>query len=714
MTSYFDNYEKAAKKIIDHVGKNIVIGIPIGIGKPIGFVNALYRLAEADKSIQLTILTALTLSRPSTHSELEKRFLEPILNRMLKNYEDPLYEKARKIQTLPNNIKVIEFFLTPGEYSHNRYAQQNYISSNYSTVVNDLMSYSINVIAQQVSQSKSDPNDYSLSCNTDLFHAVLQHLNTNSLSTNKIALVAEINANLPFMPGEDAVVKAETWTDIIDTKNYPALFSIPRNELSTQEHLIGLYASCLVKDNSCMQIGIGSLNNAIANALIIRNNQNSLYQAILQKLHVQKKFDDAISTVGTFTPFEHGLYASTEMFSDEYIHLYKEGILKKKVYDHIGLQKLINLQIISETISPDILDKLIGFNIIHPVLSAEDTDFLVKFGIFKSETRFENEYLILPSGEKIIPDLTSHSAKQKILTICLGNQLKNGKILHAAFYIGSNDFYQQLHDFSSDELQLFAMTSVTRTNSVLWNNELSTLQRQNARFFNFSMMVSLGGAVISDGLKNLQEISGVGGQFDFVNMATILPQARSIIACRSVRQTKQGVESNIVWEYPNQTISRCFRDIVVTEYGIADCRSKTDSEVIKSILNITDSRFQNGLLTTAKKFGKIPNDYKIPPLFQQNYPDQLNEIIAQYQSKKLFKSYPFGSDLTEVEQVIANALLKLKKLSTMKVIYTTFLSIFSFRKNRKYDIYLNRLGLLHPKTLKEFIYKRLIQHSIRG
>lgn len=51
------------------------------------------------------------------------------------------------------------------------------------------------------------------------------------------------------------------------------------------------------------------------------------------------------------------------------------------------------------------------------------------------------------------------------------------------------------------------------------------------------------------------------------------------------------------------TIPRFLRDIVITEYGIADCRSKTDSEVIQAMLNIADSRFQPKLLAQAKKHG---------------------------------------------------------------------------------------------------------------
>ena len=173
MTTHHVNYELAAKNIIDRIGKSIVMAVPLGIGKPIGLLNALYRLAVADTSLHLTIITGLTLARPIFHTILEQRFVEPILMRMLKDYEDPLYEKPRRLQQLPENIKVIEFFLSPGSYLNNAYAQQNYVSCKYTSVVECSSYYTINLFAQQVAHSKSDSEQYSLSCNTDIFHDLL-------------------------------------------------------------------------------------------------------------------------------------------------------------------------------------------------------------------------------------------------------------------------------------------------------------------------------------------------------------------------------------------------------------------------------------------------------------------------------------------------------------------------------------------------------------
>src|SRR5262249_4993588 len=155
------------------------------------------------------------------------------------------------------------------------------------------------------------------------------------------------------------------------------------------------------------------------------------------------------------------------------------------------------------------------------------------------------------------------------------------------------------------DLAHFSMRSVSYVNQLYGPEyELKILQRRDARHVNTAMMVTLLGAAVSDGLEDGRVVSGVGGQYNFVAMAHALPGARSIICVRATR-TKNGlVTSNIVWNYGHCTIPRHLRDIVVTEYGIADLRGRTDEECIAALLDIADSRFQEELLAKAKVAGK--------------------------------------------------------------------------------------------------------------
>src|SRR5579883_134484 len=681
MPTYFNDYAKAATNLIEQVGKKITIGVPLGIGKPIGLLDALYELAANDPTLSLTILTGLTLSRPVLKNELEKRFVGPLLEKTLGDYQTPLYEIARQQEKLPSNIEVIEFYLTPGKYLKNKSVQQHYVSTNYSHVIRNILDYSINVIAQEISADSSHPNVYSLSCNTDLFLETVKQLHKMRDRGKTIAIVGEVNINLPFMLG-DALIPANIFTDIIDTKHYRSIFAIPKPKLSATDHLIGLYTSTLIPDGACLQIGIGKMGDSIASALLLREKNNSLYREICKKYLNQ--FDSTL-TIGSLDNFKEGLYASTEMLSDSILHLFQEHIIKKSVYDHPGLQRLLNDKKITEKITPDFLDILVNEKIINNIPTPDDIQFLEKFGIIKKDVTGEIE---------------------------LGPHLLKGIMIHAAFFAGSFDFYQKLRDLSQADLQKIDMTSVERTNTVLWSKELSELQRQNARFANSAMMITLTAGIISDGLRNWQEVSGVGGQADFAYMAEELSSARFIINCPSTRTVHGKTYSNIIWEYPNLTLPRYARDIIVTEYGIADCRSKTDSEIIQAILNITDSRFQQPLLIKAKKYGKIPDDYQIPLVFQNNFPEKFPPLIAELRQHGFAKPYPLGSELSEDEQKIQEALLFLKNGSRLRLFFITFISVF-YCNQEKYQKYLIRMQLLYPNNFKEWIYKKLLQYALK-
>ena len=83
-----DNVDTAVETIIDRLGPDIRIGMPLGLGKPIQLINALYQRAKADASLQLRILTALSLEKPKPSSELEGRFRQPFIDRVFDDCPD--------------------------------------------------------------------------------------------------------------------------------------------------------------------------------------------------------------------------------------------------------------------------------------------------------------------------------------------------------------------------------------------------------------------------------------------------------------------------------------------------------------------------------------------------------------------------------------------------------------------------------------------------
>src|SRR5258708_13169012 len=135
-------------------------------------------------------------------------------------------------------------------------------------------------------------------------------------------------------------------------------------------------------------------------------------------------------------------------------------------------------------------------------------------------------------------------------------------------------------------------------------------------------------------------------------MAHALPDARSILTVRSTRAKSSKVTSNILWNYGNTTIPRHLRDIVVTEYGVADLRGLSDQDTIAALLNIADSRFQDGLKREAQAAGKLRLDHRIPDFLRNKTPRAFDERFILAPAPPLFSAFPFAPAFTRHELLL--------------------------------------------------------------
>src|SRR5215475_15077637 len=110
----FEDPNLLADAIIGRVGRNIVLALPLGLGKANHVANALFARAVADPSIHLRIFTALTLEKPRARAGLERRFLAPFAARVFAGYPELAYSLALHAGTLPPNIEVDELFFQAG------------------------------------------------------------------------------------------------------------------------------------------------------------------------------------------------------------------------------------------------------------------------------------------------------------------------------------------------------------------------------------------------------------------------------------------------------------------------------------------------------------------------------------------------------------------------------------------------------------------------
>lgn len=313
--------ESLAEAIVSEVGPDIVLALPLGLGKANHIANALYARVAADRRLNLTILTALTLEKPRGRSELERRFIDPVIDRLFGGYPELAYAQAIRDDTVPSNIQVSEFFLMAGRWLGVEYAQQNFISANYTHAMRYVLDRGVNVIAQLVAKNGDRGERYSLSCNSDL---TLDFLKERARGNANCLLVGQTSSELPYMPGE-AEVDANEFAHILDTPatDFP-LFAPPKPPVELSDYAAGLHIARLIPDGGTLQIGIGSIGDAVAQSLILRHRHNDAFRELLAQL--------GPSTMPDHTgPFEKGLYGASEMLVDSFLPLAREGVLKREV-----------------------------------------------------------------------------------------------------------------------------------------------------------------------------------------------------------------------------------------------------------------------------------------------------------------------------------------------------------------------------------------------
>jgi hypothetical protein len=609
LTDAFTDPDRLAEDIVRRVGPKIVLGLPLGLGKANHVANALYRRAEADPGVDLTIFTALTLEPPRPASDLERRFLGPLIARTMGGYPPLLYGQAAREGRLPANVRVEEFFFQAGSRLHSPAAQRDYISVNYTHAVTRLLERGLNVVAQlTAARGAGAERRFSLSCNSD---TTLDLLAARASGAADFLLVAEVNDELPFMGG-DADLPASAFAMVLDGCGFP-LFAPPKEPIEAAHYAIGFHVASLVPDGGTLQLGIGSTADAICQALIVRHQAPALFKAIIERLA-----PGGGGIARHVTPFEQGLYASTEMFVDGFLQLHRAGVLTRSV---------------------------------------------------------------------------------------------DGAVLHGGFFIGPRDFYRALREMPDAERARFAMTSVQFTNALYGDEAAKRAARPHARFANNAMAATLLGEVCSDTLEDGRVVSGVGGQYDFVAQAFALGRdARSIITLNATRQEGFRQVSNVRWACGRITVPRHLRDIIVTEYGVADLRGKSDAETIAAMLAVSDARFAPGLETQAKAAGKLAPDYRRPEALAANTAEALKARLAPATRAGLAPPFPFGSDFTPEELGWLPTLGRLREAqASPRRLARLLLKGLASPKTAASQPLLERLGLARPRGPKAWIMARLVR-----
>ncbi len=330
--------EACAQQIAERIGPDLRVAAPLGLGKPHDLLNALYRLTKADTSRSLALYTALSLTRPHPAPGLEARFVGPFVERHFgAGAVDPEYAVDQARNQLPSNVAVHEFYMQSGALLRSGSAQRNYISQNYTHVARDLAVQDINLLVQLVARRETpDGVRYSLSCNPDLTFDFIDRV--VQAGKPRPLMVAVVHPDLPYITGH-AEVERDYFDIELHTERAPPLFAVPRQPIDLTEYALGMHASALVRDGGCLQIGIGALSDALVYALRWRQQDNTQWRRALVALDPRGGTHALASRMGGLAPLRTGLYGASEMVMDGFMHLQRAGILKRRAWDNMALER---------------------------------------------------------------------------------------------------------------------------------------------------------------------------------------------------------------------------------------------------------------------------------------------------------------------------------------------------------------------------------------
>src|SRR5450759_1658021 len=117
----------------------------------------------------------------------------------------------------------------------------------------------------------------------------------------------------------DAELPAEEFEYILEgpDTDFP-LFAPPREPIDLTEYAAGLHVARMIADGGTIQIGIGALGDAVAQALVLRHRNNPAFREINARLAPFNSLTEPLED----TTFDQGVYGASEMFVESFIDLY--------------------------------------------------------------------------------------------------------------------------------------------------------------------------------------------------------------------------------------------------------------------------------------------------------------------------------------------------------------------------------------------------------
>ncbi len=362
----------------------------------------------------------------------------------------------------------------------------------------ELLELGVNVIANLVATREQSAGRYSLASNPEVTLDLLPPFEAMREQGKSVVVVGEVNRNLPYMLG-DADLAAERFDFILDTEgdDFP-LFPLPNRRVLPADYAAAMHVASLVRDGGTLQIGIGSLSDAVAHCLILRHRHPEIFREVLERLPggtASKRRQELSIETG---PFGKGLFASTELMSDALFALFEAGLIKCP----------------ADASDPAVIHAgfLIGSNNLYNKLNAlsEEQRKLIRMTSISSvNTVYGDEQR--KREQRRFPSFVNETMMVTLLGAAVSDALEDGQVVSGVG--GQFDFVSMAH--ALDDAQSILMLRATRMSggktqsNVRWSYGHTTVPRHHRDLY-----VSEFGIAATRGKSDSQVIEAMLGITD--------------------------------------------------------------------------------------------------------------------------------------------------------------------------------------------------------
>ena len=235
--------------------------------------------------------------------------------------------------------------------------------------------------------------------------------------------------------------------------------------LATVDHAIGLHASSLVRDGGTLQIGIGELGDSIVYSLLLRHQQNEAWRRTLADAGTERSAP-LIDAVGGRAPFTTGLFGATEMFVDQMLDLYRAGILRRRVYDYLPLQRALAANGSSTRVDAALARGTAGRGRGPALDAARRRRAAGRRRAAQRDAASTTAASSRPTACASRRISAIAATRAALARECLGLELQGGTVMHAGFLLGPRAFYAALCALPESERRLFDMRGVGYINQL--------------------------------------------------------------------------------------------------------------------------------------------------------------------------------------------------------------------------------------------------------